>query len=81
VRAALRKYNLPFAARDVANDPHHRAEMLFKSGQVLSPCVEINGQLLVDVSGAELEAYLLTHRLVQPTDCVATVPLDRGCGP
>ena len=57
VRAVLRKYDLPFEDRDIINDPLQRQEMIEKSGQMLSPCVEINGQMLADISGEEVEAY------------------------
>ncbi len=80
VRAALRKYDLPFEDRDIINNPAQREEMEAKSGQELSPCVEINGQMLADVSGEELEAYLLENHLVQPTEREADAPLNRcGC--
>lgn len=79
VRAALRKYDLPYDARDIVNQPGQREEMVFKSGQVLSPCVEINGHLLADVSGAEVEAFLLAQGLVQPNDRVPDVPLGQAC--
>ena len=68
VRAVLRKYDLPFEDRDIINDPAQRQEMIEKSGQPLSPCVEVNGHMLADVSGSEVEAYLLAQGLVQPTD-------------
>jgi glutaredoxin len=56
VRAVLRKYDLPFEDRDIINDPVQRQEMIEKSGQMLSPCVEVNGQMLADISGEEVEA-------------------------
>jgi len=79
VRAVLRKYDLPYEDRDIINDPAQRQEMTEKSGQPLSPCVEINGRMLADVSGSEVEAYLLTQGLVEPTDRVAEVATDRPC--
>ena len=79
VRAVLRKHDLPFEDRDIINDPAQRQEMVQKSGQPLSPCVEINGHLLADVSGSEVEAYLLAQGLVQPTDRTVDVPIDRAC--
>jgi monothiol glutaredoxin len=79
VRAVLRKYDLPFEDRDIINDPAQRQEMTQKSGQPLSPCVEINGHMLADVSGSEVEAYLLAQGLVQPTDRAVDVPIDRAC--
>src|SRR5437667_12840620 len=68
VRAVLRKYDLPFEDRDIINDPLQRQEMITKSGQMLSPCVEIGGTMLPDISGEEVEAYLLANRLTQPND-------------
>ena len=79
VRAVLRKYELPYEERDIVNDRLNRAEMLNKSGQSYSPCVEIDGQMLADVSGAEVEAHLLRAGLVQPTDAPDTVPTSCGC--
>src|SRR5208337_4119828 len=73
VRAVLRKYDLPFEDRNV-KDPVIREEMITRTGQTMSPCVEINGHMLADVSGDEVETYLLTNRLVGPTDRVAEAP-------
>jgi len=79
VRAVLRKYDLPYEDRDIINDPAQRQEMVEKSGQPLSPCIEISGQMLADVSGAEVEAYLLRQGLVQPTACPVEVPINQPC--
>src|SRR5437879_12459713 len=79
VRAVLRKYELPFEDRDIINDPVQRQEMIERSGQMLSPCVEVNGQMLDDVSGDEVEAYLLAHSLVQSTDRPADAPTNQPC--
>ena len=45
-----------------------------KSGQSLSPCVEVNGHMLADFSGDEVEAYLLKAGVVQPTAASADQP-------
>ena len=79
VRAVLRKYQLPYEDRDIVNDPANRGEMQRKSGQSLSPCVEINGQMLADVGAEELEAHLLQTNLVQPSDVPADIPARCGC--
>ncbi len=79
VRAVLRKYDLPFEDRDIIADPAQRQEMQAKSGQPLSPCVEINGRMLADVSGSEVEAYLLGQGLVQPNDRKLEVPANQPC--
>ena len=53
--------------------------MIEKSGQMLSPCVEINGHLLADVSGEEVEAYMLANGLAQANDRPADAPTNQAC--
>lgn len=80
VRAALKKYELPYEDRNIIDDPAQRAEMVQRSGQEMCPCVEVNGQMLADISGEELETYLLSNNLVEPTNREAEAPLNRcGC--
>src|SRR5579859_1196603 len=79
VRAVLKKYDLPYEDRDIINDPLQRQEMIEKSGQMLSPCVEVNGHMLADISGEEVEAYLLSHSLVQPNERQADAPTNQPC--
>jgi len=79
VRSIMRKYNLAYEDRDIIINPLFRAEMVAKSGQNLSPCVEVDGHLLVDVNGDEVEAYLLEAGLVHLTAVVADAPTDRSC--
>jgi len=79
VRAIMRKYNLSFEDRDIINDPAQRQEMIMKSGQMLSPCVEINGQMLADVSGEEVEAFMLANGMVQPSNVQPDAPINAPC--
>lgn len=79
VRAIMRKYDLPFEDRDIINDPAQRAEMIEKSGQMLSPCVEVNGKMLPDISGEEVEAYLLANNLVASNDRTPDAPTNQPC--
>lgn len=79
VRAVLRKYDLAYEDRDIINDPMQRQEMIEKSGQMLSPCVEVNGQMLADVSGDEVETYLVGNRLVESNDRPADAPTNQPC--
>ena len=79
MRAILRKYDLPFEDRDIINDPAQRQEMIEKSGQMLSPCVEINGQMLPDISGEEVEAWMLANKIVRPNDRVPEAPTNQSC--
>jgi glutaredoxin len=79
VRAVLRKYDLPFEDRDIINDPLQRQEMIEKSGQILSPCVEINGQMLADISGEEVEAWMVANKIVTPNDRMTDAPTNQPC--
>jgi glutaredoxin len=79
IRAVLAKYDLPYTEKDIIKNPAFRWEMEQKSGQPLSPCVEVNGTMVADISGEELEQYLLQNGLVGNTDKSTNVPLDRAC--
>ncbi|QYM78963.1 glutaredoxin [Horticoccus luteus] len=79
VRAIMRKYNLGFEDIDIINDRANYAEMVQKSGQPLSPCVEVDGVMLADVSGEEVENYLLSNELVKPTEAPADAPTNAAC--
>ncbi len=79
VRAIMKKYDLEFEDRDIINDPLQRQEMIEKSGQMLSPCVEVNGRMLPDISGEEVEAYLLANNLVQPNPIQPEAPTNQPC--
>ncbi len=65
VRAVFTKYGLAYEDRDIINNPANYQEMVMKSGQPLSPCVEVDGQMLADVSGDEVEAWLLKQGVVK----------------
>ena len=65
VRAVLAKYGLEYVDKDIINDRSNYSEMVRKSGQPLSPCVEIDGEMLADVSGPEVEQYLIEKGLVK----------------
>ena len=81
VRAVLKKYNLPYEEKDIIQNPAFRWEMEQKSGQPLSPCVEINGVMLPDVSGEEVEEYLVTNQLIEANAAPTDVPLNAPCPP
>jgi len=79
VRAVLAKYDLPYTEKDIIINPAFRWEMEQRSGQPLSPCVEVNGKMLADISGEELESYLVAESLVAPADVPVDVPLNSAC--
>ena len=79
VRSVMRKYELPFEDRDIINDAEQRQAMIPKTGQMLQPCVEIDGNMLADVSGEEVEAYLLANKIVENNDREADAPTNQPC--
>ena len=79
VRAIMRKYELPYEEKDIIANPAFRWEMEQKSGQPLSPCVEINGVMLPDISGEEVEHYLVSNGLLEQSDAKPDAPIDSAC--
>lgn len=79
VRAIMSKHQLEYEDIDIINNADNYAEMVAKSGQPLSPCVEIDGVMLADVSGEEVEQYMLANKLVSASETEAIAPTDRGC--
>ena len=79
VRAIFRKYDLPYEEKDIIKNPALRWEMEQKSGQPLSPCVEINGVMLADISGEEVERYMIANDLLEKSDAAPDAPIDSAC--
>ena len=79
VRAVMKKYDLPFEDRDIINRPDQFEEMVQKTGQTKQPTLEINGQMLADVSGDEVEAFLLANGLVSPNTKLPDAPTNQPC--
>ena len=79
VRAVLKKYDIAYTEKDIIQNPAFRWEMETKTGQPLSPCVEINDKMLADVSGDEVEEYLIENKLVQENAADAGVPTNAPC--
>ncbi len=75
----MRKYNLAYEDIDIINNRANYAEMVQKSGQPLSPCVDVDGVMLADVSGEEVENYLLSNDLVKPNAATPDAPTNAGC--
>jgi monothiol glutaredoxin len=79
VRAVFAKYGLEYEDKDIIKNPAFRWEMEQKSGQPLQPCVEVNGTMLADISGEELEQWLIQNGVVQRKSEDAGVPLNSAC--
>lgn len=75
----MRKYDLEFEEKDIIQNPAFRWEMEQKSGQSLSPCVEIGGHMLADVSGEEVEAWMVENGLLERSDETPDAPVDSSC--
>lgn len=79
VRAIMKKYGLDYEDRDIINHADQYAEMVEKSGQPLSPCVEIDGHMLADVSGERVEQYMLSKALISPNTIEPEAPTNASC--
>ncbi len=79
VRAIFRKYDLAYEEKDIIQNPAFRWEMEQKSGQPLSPCVEVNGTMLADVSGEEVEQWMIDNNVLQASDAEPDAPIDSAC--
>ena len=79
VRAIMDKYSLVYEDLDIINQRELYEEMVMKSGQPLSPCVEVDGVMLADVSGEEVEEYFLKNNLVEENQNDTSVPLNSPC--
>lgn len=66
VRETFQRHGLAYEDKDIINEPENYAEMVQLSGQPLSPCVVIDGEMLADVSGEEIEAWMVSKGLVEP---------------
>lgn len=78
IRAVLDKYGLEFEDKDIINVPANYQEMVQKTGQPYQPCVEVGEAMLADVSGDELEAWLVENGF-QVAGPEPTVPTDSSC--
>jgi glutaredoxin len=79
VRAVLKKYNLSYEDRDIINNYEQREEMIRKSGQQLSPCVEVDGNMLADISGDEVEAWMISKGYISKSEAPASAPTNAAC--
>src|SRR5260221_11376128 len=59
VRALLKKYDIAYTEKDIIQNPAFRWELEQKSRQPVRPCVEVNGQMLTEISGEAREQSLI----------------------
>ena len=79
VREIMKNYNLKYEDRNIIYEQEQFQEMVEKSGQTLSPCVEVNGEMLIDVSGDEVEQHLVEKSLIKKKFDKTEVPTDSAC--
>ena len=79
VRAIMRKYDLPFEEKDIIKNTAFSWEMEQRSGQPLSPCVEVDGHMLPDISGEEVEKFLIEKGYIVSSDAAPDAPIDSSC--
>jgi monothiol glutaredoxin len=79
VRAIMRKYGLEYEEKDIIKNPAFRWEMEQRSGQSLSPCVEVDGHMLPDISGEELEIWLVGQGYLDRSGAAPDAPIDSAC--
>ena len=78
VREVLGKYGIEYEERQI-HDPVHFQEMVEKTKQTNQPCVQLDeGSILADISGEELEIYLVANGYEYKDD-TSDVPLDKSC--
>ena len=58
------QHGLKYENRDIIDNTDKYLEMVAKSGQESSPCVEIDGEMLADVEGKEVEAWMKDRGLI-----------------
>ena len=79
VRSIMRKYELDFEEKDIIKNPAFRWEMEQKSGQPLSPCVVVDGNMLADVSGEEVEQWMIENGYFAKSEVAPDAPIDSSC--
>jgi monothiol glutaredoxin len=79
VRAVFQKYGLEFDDRDIINIAENFNEMVQRTGQTMQPCIAIDEHILIDVSGEEVESWLIAQGYVDASDEEPEVPIDRAC--
>jgi glutaredoxin len=79
VRAIFAKHGLEYEDKDIINSADNYQEMVEKSGQALQPTIQIDDVMLADVSGDEVETYLIQEGIVQQNSVETNVPTDQAC--
>ena len=65
VIAFLKEQEIDYEIKDITRNRAAYDDMVKKSGQFSSPCVEIEGEMLADVGREEVEAWFKSKGLCQ----------------
>lgn len=65
VRELLQKHGVAYEARDIVGNAEFFREMVRKTGQEKSPCVELDGEIIADVGGGEVAEWLAKKGLIE----------------
>jgi monothiol glutaredoxin len=57
VRALFQEKHIAFAERECRNNKKHFDELVEKSGQTLTPTLDIDGEILADSDAEQVTAY------------------------
>ena len=68
VRELLEKHSIAYEGRDIVGNADHLKDMVDKTGQQKSPCLEVDGDILADAGAAEAEPFLVKRGLIGKGD-------------
>lgn len=65
VKDLLNKNKIEFEERDVAKNKEYLDEMIKKSGQMLVPTLDVNGEILADADAKAAEKFLKQKGIIK----------------
>lgn len=65
VRDLLARHAIAYEPRDIIANAEYFKEMVQKTGQEKSPCVELDGEIIADVGGSEVAEWLVKKGLIE----------------
>ena len=58
------EHQLAYEFRNISSNRAEFEEMVARTGQYSAPCVEVNGAMLADVGGDEVEVWMRSHGML-----------------
>jgi len=79
IREVLGKYGIDYKEKQI-HIAENYIEMVEKTGQAFQPCVQLSDEImLADISGEELENYLVGQGYTPLRENNDEIPLDESC--